>query len=122
MRDIKLYFLNNKALSKVCISKAKMCIGALIGTKGRYIIGLVGEVPKELKCEIGHRPIADYSINDIVNKYFTYDFNYILPKQHIGNTSLNLTYFLPVDKFLQYRTHHKIRPWRNRRPGIFQVW
>lgn len=113
IRDIKLYFLNNKALSHICMSKAKMCVGALIGKKGKYVVGLFGTNTKKYK--------ADYSINDIVNKYFTYDFNY-LPKKYPSHTSLNLTYFLPIDKFLQYRTHHKIRPWRDHRPDIYQIW
>jgi hypothetical protein len=121
IRNIKLYFLNNKALSKVCLSKTRMCVGSLIGERGRYIVGLggwdIGQGP------IGRGPIVKaYSIQDFMN-YFTDDFDYFAPKpnQGPGHTSLNLTYFLPIDKFLQYRTHHKIRPWQHR-PGFFRVW
>lgn len=102
--EIPIYQLQQKALiDGVLKKKTKVCVGALIGHDGQYIVGL------------GTFVNASH-IQDFTN-YFTYDFNYFPPKGFMGDTSLSINYFLPIHKLLQYRHHTKMKPWTHR-PGL----
>lgn len=105
--EIPIYQLQQKALiDSVLKKKTKVCVGALMGHHGQYIVGLGTFVKAS-------------SINDFMD-YFTYDFSYFPPKGFMGDTSLSIDYFLPIHKFLQYRHHTKMKPWTHR-PGGFRV-
>lgn len=104
---VPIYVLKQQALVSGRLERGtSVCVGSLVGHSGCYVVGLGILSPAT----------AEFSMEDFKN-YFTYDFNYFLPRGFVGDTSLTINYFLPIHKMLQYRHHTKMRPWTHR-PGF----
>lgn len=104
---VAVYVLAQQLLVNSVLKKdTAVCVGALVGHRGRYVVGLGILTPT----------IAEFSMEDF-KKYFTHNLDYFPPRGFVGDTSLTINYFLPIHKMLQYRYHTALRPWQHR-PGF----